>query len=114
MGQHRLQHTNDLKAAAVVRLDKSCKAQGSIVTEFGITRCLLPRFDGAICSLEWKGALWDKSFTAAPRPRTQPEPQYSDPLADRVMRSMIPRSASYNRGAEPRTRHQCQNSRQVA
>ena len=77
-------------------------------------RCLIPRFDGAIFSLEWKEALWDKYFTAAPRPRTPSEQQYSDPLADRVMRSMIPRSASYNRGAEPRTRHQCQNSRQVA
>ena len=76
--------------------------------------CLIPRFDGAIFSLEWKEALWDKYFTAAPRPRTPSEQQYSDPLADRVMRSMIPRSASYNRGAEPRTRHQCQNSRQVA
>jgi hypothetical protein len=32
---------------------------------------LFPRFDVAICSLEWKEALWDKSFTAAPRPRTQ-------------------------------------------
>jgi len=80
----------------------------------GEPRCLIPRFDGAIFSLEWKEALWDKYFTAAPRPRTPSEQQYSDPLADRVMRSMIPRSASYNRGAEPRTRHQCQNSRQVA
>jgi hypothetical protein len=75
---------------------------------------MIPRFDFAIFSLEWKEALWDKYFTAAPRPRTPSEQQYSDPLADRVMRSMIPRSASYNRGAEPRTRHQCQNSRQVA
>ncbi|MFT7310038.1 MAG: hypothetical protein ACI853_000522, partial [Paracoccaceae bacterium] len=32
-------------------------------------RCLIPRFDGAICSLEWKEALWDKYVTAAPRPR---------------------------------------------
>ena len=79
-----------------------------------LARCLIPQFDGAIFSLEWKEALWDKYFTAAPRPRTPSEQQYSDPLADRVMRSMIPRSASYNRGAEPRTRHQCQNSRQVA
>jgi hypothetical protein len=46
------------------------------------TRCLIPRFDGAICSLEWKEALWDKYVTAAPRPRTQSEQQYSDPLAD--------------------------------
>jgi hypothetical protein len=39
---------------------------------------LIPRFDGAICSLEWKEALWDKYVTAAPRPRTQSEQQYSD------------------------------------
>ncbi|WP_206601137.1 hypothetical protein, partial [Pseudophaeobacter leonis] len=54
---------------------------------------MIPWFDGAICSLEWKEALWDKYVTAAPRPRTPSEQQYSDPLADRVMRSMIPRSA---------------------
>jgi subtilisin family serine protease len=41
-------------------------------------RCLIPRFDGAIFSLEWKEALWDKYFTAAPRPRTPSEQQYSD------------------------------------
>ena len=40
--------------------------------------CLIPRFDGAIFSLEWKEALWDKYFTAAPRPRTPSEQQYSD------------------------------------
>ncbi|PHR54100.1 MAG: hypothetical protein COA47_15945, partial [Robiginitomaculum sp.] len=31
------------------------------------TSCLIPRFDGAIYSLEWKEALWDKYVTAAPR-----------------------------------------------
>jgi hypothetical protein len=25
-----------------------------------ITWCLIPGFDGAICSLEWKKALWDR------------------------------------------------------
>jgi len=30
-------------------------------------RCLVPAFDGAIFSLEWKEALWDKFHTAAPR-----------------------------------------------
>jgi hypothetical protein len=39
---------------------------------------LIPRFDGAILSLEWKDALWDKFVTAAPRPRTLSEQQYSD------------------------------------
>ncbi|WP_207210026.1 hypothetical protein, partial [Tropicimonas sp. IMCC6043] len=41
-------------------------------------RCLIPRFDGAIHSLEWKEALWDRYVTAAPRPRTPSEQQYSD------------------------------------
>jgi branched-chain amino acid aminotransferase len=40
--------------------------------------CLIPRFDGAICSLEWKEALWDRYVTAAPRLRTLSELQYSD------------------------------------
>ncbi len=30
-------------------------------------RCLIPWFSGAILSLEWKDALWDKFVTAAPR-----------------------------------------------
>ena len=94
--------------------DEARKRAIELADDVHALRCLIPRFDGAIFSLEWKEALWDKYFTAAPRPRTPSEQQYSDPLADRVMRSMIPRSASYNRGAEPRTRHQCQNSRQVA
>ena len=46
--------------------------------KFHTSRCLIPRFDGAICFLEWKEALWDKYVTAAPRPRTQSEQQYSD------------------------------------
>jgi hypothetical protein len=39
---------------------------------------LIPWFDGAILSLEWKDALWDKFVTEAPRPRTLSEQQYSD------------------------------------
>jgi len=42
------------------------------------TRCLIPRFDGAILSQAWKEALWDKFVTGAPRPRTPSELQYSD------------------------------------
>jgi transposase len=40
--------------------------------------CLIPRFDGAILSLEWKEAVWDRYVTGAPRPRTRSEQQYSD------------------------------------
>ena len=40
--------------------------------------CLIPRFDGAILSLEWKEAVWDKFVMAAPRPRTRSELTYSD------------------------------------
>ena len=43
-----------------------------------LARCMIPRFDGLIFSLEWKEALWDKFVMAAPRPRTPSEQQYSD------------------------------------
>ena len=39
---------------------------------------LIPRFDGAILSQEWKEALRDKFVTGAPRPRTPSEQRYSD------------------------------------
>jgi len=42
------------------------------------TRCLVPAFDGAIFSLEWKEALWDKFYTAAPR-RLSLQPSGDDP-----------------------------------
>ncbi|BCI72519.1 hypothetical protein SPKIRA_33490 [Sphingomonas paucimobilis] len=45
---------------------------------FVILRCLIPRFDGAILSLEWKEAVWDRYVMGAPRPRTPSEQQYSD------------------------------------
>ena len=35
-------------------------------------RCLVPRFDGVIRSLEWKEAVWDRYVMAAPRPRRGP------------------------------------------
>ena len=40
--------------------------------------CLIPWFDGAILSQEWKEALWAKFVTGAPRPRTLSEQLYSD------------------------------------
>jgi len=39
---------------------------------------LIPWFDGAILSQEWKDALGDKFVTKAPRPRTLSEQQYND------------------------------------
>jgi hypothetical protein len=33
------------------------------------TRCLIPKFDGATLSQEWKEALWDKFVTGAARKR---------------------------------------------
>jgi hypothetical protein len=41
-------------------------------------RCLIPWFDGAILSQEWKEALWARFVTGAPRPRTPSELQYND------------------------------------
>ena len=59
-------------------------------------RCLIPRFDGAILSQEWKEALWDKFVTGAPRSRSPSEQQYSDPLPGRALRCNGPRGASFD------------------
>ncbi|MEP1355309.1 MAG: hypothetical protein ABJX32_04860, partial [Tateyamaria sp.] len=48
------------------------------------------------------------------RARTPSELQYSDPLAGRVLRSNVPRSASFDRGAEQGTRDQPKDSGKVA
>ena len=42
------------------------------------TRYLIPRFDGAMLSLDWKEAVWDRFVMGAPRPRTPSEQHYSD------------------------------------
>src|SRR3989338_8784105 len=53
-------------------------SSGGLQQEPGDPRCLIPRFDGAILSQDWKEALWDRVVTGAPRPRTPSEQQYSD------------------------------------
>ncbi len=40
-------------------------------------RCLVPDFDGVLYSQEWKEALWDKFYTAAPRRQRQCVEQYN-------------------------------------
>lgn len=57
------------------------------------------------------GDLHGKS---AERARTPSEQQYSDPLPDRVMRSMIPRGESFARDVEPGARNQSQDGCEVA
>ena len=47
--------------------------------------CLIPRFDGAICSLEWKEALWDKYVTAAPRTISAIAPKQRSSFSDAGM-----------------------------
>jgi hypothetical protein len=39
-------------------------------------RCLIPDFDGAIFSLEWKEALWDRFCMEAPQRLRQSVEQY--------------------------------------
>jgi hypothetical protein len=53
---------------------------GSLVVETvhsGVTRCLIPDFDGAIFSATWKEAPWDKFFTDAPQRRRQSVERYN-------------------------------------
>ena len=66
----------------------------------GWPMCLNPRFDGGVLSMEWTEALWDKFVTAAPRPRTPSEQQYS--------------VGSFARGVKPGTRHQPRDGFEVA
>jgi hypothetical protein len=40
-------------------------------------RCLIPGFDGAIHSVEWKEALWDNFFSAAPERQKQSVEQHN-------------------------------------
>jgi len=44
---------------------------------FDARGCLIPEFDGAISTPEWKDALWAKFFTAAPRRRRRSVERYS-------------------------------------
>ena len=43
----------------------------------GDSACLIPGFDGAVFSREWKEALWAKFSTAAPQRRRQSVERYS-------------------------------------
>jgi len=53
-------------------------SQNMVIRPVALPDCLIPGFDGAIFSAQWKEALWDRYATAAPRPRTRSERQYSD------------------------------------
>jgi hypothetical protein len=48
------------------------------------SRCLVPAFNGAIFSPEWRDALWDKFYTSAPQRLRQSGYQYMGPYFDAV------------------------------
>ena len=88
--------------------------------------CLIPRFDGAILSQEWKEALWDKFVTGAPR-SSQRGATGSSPLARARRQSCNTairwlasvclqrlRSASFARAAKSGAGHQPQDGGKVA
>jgi len=52
--------------------------RGTVCRLEPVARCLIPRFDGVILSLEWKEAVWARYVMGAPRPRAPSEQQYSD------------------------------------
>ncbi len=51
---------------AVRRVDRE-DLPGNCLARAPVSRCFVPGFDGAIFSLGWKEALWDRFFTAAPQ-----------------------------------------------
>jgi hypothetical protein len=77
-------------------------------------RCLIPLFDGAILSQEWREALWDKFVAEAP---CTADRQW---FAQRTMRGDARRQscntaiASFTGGAEPGSGYQPEDGCQVA
>jgi len=49
-----------------------------MVTHSKESKCLIPRFDGAVLSTERKQALWGKFVIGVPRPQTPSKLQYSE------------------------------------
>ncbi|HLO77413.1 MAG TPA: hypothetical protein VK196_13235 [Magnetospirillum sp.] len=47
-----------------------------VAATLGLAACLVPAFDGAFLSTEWKEALWARFYTAAPRRQRQSVEQY--------------------------------------
>ena len=70
-------HPSLLEAIVTLPHITACASRDGIWPAVFI-RCLIPRFDGAILSLEWKEAVWGKFVIGAPRPRTPSKQQYSD------------------------------------
>lgn len=65
------QYERDLVSKTLSRLDRVIWMEEAV-------NCLVPVCDGLLICDDQKDALWDKFFTAAPRPRTRSEQQYSD------------------------------------
>ena len=76
-------------------------------------RCLIPLFDGAILSQEWKDVLWDKFVTQAPR-SSQRGAIGSSPLARARCQSSNTTIAGFARDAGPGDRHQSRDGGEVA
>jgi acyl carrier protein len=73
-------------------------------TESHLTRCLVPAFDGAYFSREWKEALWDRYFTGAPQRQRRKLPEGPQGSNKRIPLISPPCGSSTNGAAsfEPR------------
>ena len=79
------------------------------------TRWLIPRFDGAILSKEWKEELWDKFVMGAPRTSYPAVVCTAQAMRGRARhQSGNTAIASFARATEPGTGHQRQDCRKVA
>jgi hypothetical protein len=50
--------------------------EGLVLGQWTATRCLIPDFDGAILSCDWRDALWARFFTGAPQRQRGSVEQY--------------------------------------
>ena len=65
------------------------KANTSPMLKSFLPRCLIPDFNGALFSSEWKEALWSRFYTAAPQRQRRSVERYN--IVKRVLRTLAAR-----------------------
>ncbi|PMR89094.1 hypothetical protein C1H21_08545 [Xanthomonas arboricola pv. juglandis] len=70
-------HTREVRSRASF-LSRAVSLRECIVSGYlHVTRCLIPGFDGALFSLEWKEALWARFCMGAPPRQRRSVERYS-------------------------------------
>ena len=73
-----LKESIDLEHLAAFGMDEASDSRQSTIGPIpNVPRCLVPAFDGALFSQQWKDALWDRFYTGAPARQRQSVERYN-------------------------------------